>query len=258
MAAKDKLRLLFDADMIVYRTCSAAETPINWYGDLWTLHVDLAEVKEGIDNYVVTITDKILHHLKYEGAYEIAMCFSSPPYFRSKVFPPYKLNRVGVRKPLGYSAAIQWVKENYTVLSFPTLEADDILGIYGTMPHSNTVIISGDKDMGSIPCRFYNFIQDTFTETTVEEADRWHLAQTLIGDPTDNYKGCPKIGAVGAKKILDKDCSWDAVVAAYEKAGLSEEDALAQARVARILRFEDVDEDMNPILWTPKGSQKEH
>ena len=92
----------------------------------------------------------------------------------------------------------------------------------------------------------------------MEEADRWHLAQTLIGDPTDNYKGCPKIGAVGAKKILDKDCSWAAVVAAYEKAGLSEEDALAQARVARILRFEDVDEDMNPILWTPKGSQKEH
>ena len=40
------------------------------------------------------------------------------------------------------------------------------------------------------------------------------------------------------------------------KAGLSEEEALTQARVARILRYEDVDADLKPILWTPKGSQK--
>lgn len=110
--------------------------------------------------------------------------------------------------------------------------------------------------MRSIPCPFYNFIQDTFHKTTQAEADYQFLYQTLVGDATDNYKGCPKIGEVGAKRILDKDCSWDAVVAAYEKAGLSEEEALTQARVARILRYEDVGKDFKPILWTPKGSQK--
>ena len=253
-----KLRLLFDADMIVFRTCAAAEQEINWYGDLWTLHSDLAEVKDAIDTMIVSITDKVLRHMKHEGAYEIAMCFSSPPYFRSKVYPPYKINRVDKRKPLAYHAAVEWVKDNYNVVSIPNLEADDILGIYGTMPKHPAVIISGDKDMRSIPCPFYNFIQDTFHKTTKEEADYWCLYQTLVGDATDNYKGCPKIGEVGAKKILDKDCSWDAVVAAYEKAGLSEEEALTQARVARILRFDDVDEDLKPILWTPKGSQKRH
>lgn len=255
MASKP-LHLLFDADMIVFRTCAAAEQEINWYGDLWTLHSDLAEVKDAIDTMVVSITDKVLRHMEHEGAYNITMCFSSYPYFRSKVYPPYKLNRVAKRKPLAYHDAVEWVKKNYNVLSIPSLEADDLLGIYGTIPSTSAVIISGDKDMRSIPCPFYNFIQDTFHKTTQEEADYQFLYQTLVGDATDNYKGCPKIGEVGAKRILDKDCSWDAVVAAYEKAGLSEEEALTQARVARILRYEDVDKEFKPILWTPKGSQK--
>lgn len=261
MASKP-LHLLFDADMIVFRTCAAAEQEINWYGDLWTLHSDLAEVKDAIDTMIVSITDKVLRHMEHEGAYDITMCFSSYPYFRSKVYPPYKLNRVAKRKPLAYHSAVEWVKKNYNVLSIPNLEADDLLGIYGTRPsYAPAVIISGDKDMRSIPCPFYNFIQDTFHKTTQEEADYQFLYQTLVGDATDNYKGCPKIGEVGAKKILDKDCSWDAVVAAYAKAGLSEEEALTQARVARILRYEDVDYDdvdarLKPILWTPKGSQK--
>lgn len=252
------LSLFFDGDMIVFRTCSAAETPIHWYGDLWTLHSDLADVKDAIDSMICNITDKVLRHYKHEGEYEIVLCFSSAPYFRSKVYPQYKLNRVDKRKPIGYAAAIDWVRLRYNVMSLPNLEADDILGIYGTLPHGNAVIISGDKDMRSLPCRFYNFIQDEYYDTTQEQADYWFYYQTLVGDITDNYKGCPKVGEVGAKKILDKDCSWSAVVAAYEKAGLSEEEALVQARVARILRFEDVDEDLRPILWTPEESQKKH
>lgn len=165
MASKP-LHLLFDADMIVFRTCAAAEHEINWYGDLWTLHSDLAEVKDAIDTMVVSITDKVLRHMEHEGAYNITMCFSSYPYFRSKVYPPYKLNRVAKRKPLAYHEAVEWVKKNYNVLSIPSLEADDLLGIYGTMPGTSAVIISGDKDMRSIPCPFYNFIQDTFHKTT--------------------------------------------------------------------------------------------
>ena len=43
---------------------------------------------------------------------------------------------------------------------------------------------------------------------------------------------------------------WDRIVAAYAKAGLSEADALAQARCARILRNTDWD-GSHPILWEP-------
>jgi len=41
-------------------------------------------------------------------------------------------------------------------------------------------------------------------------------------------------------------------VAAFESRGLTEEDALIQARVARILRADDYDfKESQPILWSP-------
>jgi DNA polymerase-1 len=46
---------------------------------------------------------------------------------------------------------------------------------------------------------------------------------------------------------------WSVVVSHFNAAGLSEQDALQQARVARILRASDYDfKNKKPILWTPK------
>lgn len=250
------LRLLFDADMLVFRVTAASETEINWHGDLWTLHSNLADCQEKFDAMVVSITDRVLNHLKYEGDYQIIMCFSDKQNFRKTLLPTYKANRSGKRKPLAYSAMVEWVrKEYYAFHKFVGLEADDVIGILATEPETNNVIISGDKDMRSIPGLFYDLIHNEFYEVSKDEAQRWHYYQTLVGDTADNYKGCPKVGTVGANKILDADCSWDAVVKAFEKAGLSEEEALVQARVAHILQWEDYSHDgLALALWTPKDT----
>ena len=77
-----------------------------------------------------------------------------------------------------------------------------------------------------------------------------------MGDATDGYSGCPKIGKVTASRLLNKECSWATVVAAYEKAGLSEDVALENARMARILLYEDWDAKEKRVkLWTPTGTQ---
>lgn len=245
------LRLLFDADMLVYRVTSAAETEINWYGDLWTLHSDISECKEKLDAMVVSITDRVLEHLKYEGDYQIIMCFSDKHNFRKTILPTYKANRSDKRKPLAYSAMVEWVrKEYYAYHRWVGLEADDVIGILATEPETNNVVISGDKDMRSIPGVFFDMIHNEFYTITEAEADYWHLYQTLVGDTADNYKGCPKIGTVGATKLLSKEATWQVVVSAFEKAGLTEEDALIQARVARILRHSDYNFEKNcPILF---------
>lgn len=231
------LSILFDADMILHRACQAVQKNVDFY-DLGVSQMicDHAELIECISNTVQSIVEKVVNHYQYEGDFVVRMAFSDKENFRKKVNPEYKANRNGKLKPTGYTAGIHFMNEMYTCLQYPNLEADDILSIYATTYPNDTVIVSGDKDMHCIPARFYNFLQDTFEEISVEQANYYVLFQTLIGDATDNYKGCPGIGPVAAKRILDKDCSWETVVNEFEKKGLTENDALLNARMAFLLR----------------------
>ena len=88
---------------------------------------------------------------------------------------------------------------------------------------------------------------------TKKEADSWFLTQTLAGDCTDGYSGVPGYGVKAAEKLFqDKGFTWQTVLWAYKSKGLSEEDALKNARLARILRKEDYDfRNKQPILWSP-------
>lgn len=247
------LKLLFDADMFVFESCASIETPINWGGDLWTLHADAADAKAQIDSKVSFIVDKILTKLQHTGTYEIIMCFSDTENFRKKILPTYKANRIGKRKPVCYQAVKEWVTENYTTYQRPNLEADDCLGILATSTKEQAVIISGDKDFKSIPCFFYDHRKAELYEISEEEANKNHLLQTLAGDVADNYTGCPSIGMITATKLLDKSgYTFEQVVKIFESKGLTEEDALRQARVARILRASDYNKKKKEvILWNP-------
>jgi DNA polymerase-1 len=159
----------------------------------------------------------------------------------------------------------------YPVLLIKGLEADDVCGISaGKLQRAGRepVIVSPDKDLLQIPGKVYQTVptncgtagKKQIVDITEEKGDEWHLIQTLAGDTVDGYKGCPGVGAVKARKLME-ECRekglspaerWKRVVALYEEKGLTEEDALVQARVARILRFTDWDANKKaPILWTP-------
>lgn len=245
------MKILVDADMFAYTACASAEQEVNWSTDVWSLWTDLSEAKTNFIDKTTVAINRGLEKMQFDGDFSTLFCFSDTTNFRKKIAPTYKLNRQGKRKPCGYAALVDWIKDEFTYIVLPELEADDCLGILGTQS-SDSLIISGDKDMKSIPCRQYDFLRDEYRDVSQEEADRWFFKQTLMGDVTDGYSGCPKVGDKTADKILDKDCSWDAVVKAYEKAKLTEDDALTNARLARILRKEDWDFDKKKVkLWKP-------
>jgi DNA polymerase-1 len=154
--------------------------------------------------------------------------------------------------------------EEYKAVLREPFEADDLMGIRGS-DGNDTIIVSEDKDLKTIPCRYFNPAHPEDGIITISEsaADLMFLTQVLTGDVVDNYKGCPKIGPVKAQQILTKAtlnisdsyqrviAMWQAIVTTYEKAGLTEDDAIIQARCARILRYEDIDNEGEIILWTP-------
>jgi len=133
------------------------------------------------------------------------------------------------------------------------LEADDVLGILATSGNrfieGEKVIVSEDKDLKTIPCKLWK--SGELLNITKEEADYNHLFQTLTGDTTDGYSGLRGVGEVKAKTILNVP-TWSSVENAFIKAGYTKEDALTQARLARILRFEDYDFEYDtPKMWLP-------
>jgi DNA polymerase-1 len=113
-----------------------------------------------------------------------------------------------------------------------------------------------DKDLLTIPGRMFHLnqkLEGKWVESNEKDGNRQFLLQSLMGDATDGYGGCPGIGPKTAEKLLDKHGAvWATVEQAYIKAGLTKEDAVMNARMARILRATDWDfEKEEPILWTP-------
>lgn len=95
-------------------------------------------------------------------------------------------------------------------------------------------------------------MKETVTIDPIDGA-RWHLIQTLAGDQTDGYSGVPGIGVKRAVTLFeDQGYSWKTVVNAFKDKDLTEDDALMNARLARILTCTDYDPIERAVIpWTP-------
>ena len=237
--------LLIDSDFLAYKAAQACEIGIDFGEDVIIAQSQFSEVLRVFHNELNKVTKAMMDD-------DFILYFSSTENFRKKIYPNYKGHRMK-RKPLGYKRLVNYCRKNHNFKLIEGLEADDTIGIEATR-HANpsNIIVSPDKDLKQIPSVLWNLTDDVI-EITKEEGDRWHLVQSLSGDPTDGYSGCPGIGVKRATELLDKnENQWEAVCKAYRDRGLSDDDALLNARLAKILRNENYDHDRNqPILWNP-------
>ena len=237
--------LLIDTDFVAYKSAQACEECIDFGDDVVIAQSDFKETLKVFERELRKIQTAMMDD-------EIILYFSSPQNFRKEIFRDYKGHR-NRRKPLGYKRLVNHCRDNYNVVIRDGLEADDSLGMDATKhPSVDNIIVSPDKDMRQIPGVLWDMTNDV-EEITKEDGDRWHLIQALAGDATDGYSGCPGIGVKRASDILNKHKTpWSAVCKAYEDKGLSDDDALMNARLAKILQHEDYDYDKQQvILWSP-------
>ena len=238
------MKILVDADYVVYKSCAAAETEIDWGDDVILVTSKFSDAYAAVKRELLKIINNFLWDVP-----EVILFFSDSVNFRKSIQPAYKGHR-NRKKPCGYKRVINRLKTEYEVVIMPTLEADDALGIYATQNPGNA-ICSPDKDMRQIPGRLFDMSE--MMNVKKEDGARWHLVQTLAGDQTDGYAGCPGIGVKRAITLFEeKGYSWKTVVQAFAEKDLSEDVALENARLARILTASDYDfAKQQPILWTP-------
>lgn len=259
-------QLLIDADFTLFQATSAVERESVFENEAGAnVHILHSDRAEGMANFI-RMVDKYQKDLKAD---ECVLVFSGPNNFRKEVWDGYKAHRKSTRKPLAYWQIIQDLRDGdeYRVVSEDCLEGDDYIGILATRPSAvERIIVSDDKDMQTLP-NVQIYRMGDLIKTDDASADEFWLYQTLMGDSTDGYKGCPGIGPKAAEVVMAKPGDpWENVLAAYRAAyakdkdqfkakwlGLEPEElALLNARLARILRHTDWDgKARRPILWTP-------
>jgi len=277
--------VILDGDIPIFQFAQSAEEATDWGNGFWTLHADENEAIQSLDGWIAKLQEAV-------EADKLIVALSHANNFRYDVLPSYKHNRSDKRQPMLRPVLKQHIEDNYDVYKKDGLEGDDVLGILATHPtliKGTKIMATIDKDLKTIPGHHYRWATKTadsvIYEVTEEEADLFHLIQTLAGDTTDGYSGCQGIGMVVAERILRDDphvivdephlitrgkdkgkegskwvkkydasiTPWQTVLSYFLKADLTEAHALQQARVARICRNTDYNfKEKRVELWTPQ------
>lgn len=266
------LTLLIDADVFRHQLAYGNTKSIDWDGDGDTMELlDYDKARDDLDGEIANLVRKF-------KATDFVLALSCPGHnFRKDVLDTYKLQRHEKQKPALWYFVDECIQAKYAdkVVMRYGLEGDDILGTLAThpaprrAPHAR-IVVSIDKDLRTIPGRLFNPQKPDLGTITISEHDAnlFWMKQTLMGDTTDGYTGCPGIGAKYSDDALmpiheqyrdapaDEHLAalWSAVVATYERKKLTSQDALIQARLARILRHGDLNYKTNEVhLWKPSS-----
>ena len=243
-------RMLVDGDVLLYQATRAAEHEDTFDTDTTVLYSRIEDAERIFYDLLDTWKGLV------PGVSVVNVAFSSSTNWRKSVLGSYKNNRKDVRRPLCFKALQQKVKEEgrVHVHEVQGLEADDVLGI---LSGPSSILVSVDKDFLGVPGNFLRVPmgkdrEPELFEVTPQEARFFRFTQALTGDKTDGYFGIRGIGPQKALEILrqfahlgtqdryaipehEERAAWAKIVRAYEKAGMSADDAWRNLCCASIL-----------------------
>jgi DNA polymerase-1 len=251
---------LVDADVVLHRVGYTTDSDPEW--------VAKARCDEMLDG-ILTATNA--------DSFRLYLSDSRDNNWRRKLYPLYKENRVKQKRPVHYDFLKEHLITNWGANIALGQEADDALGIDQQVTFIDpfkmspikpegasynkyigatyyTVICSIDKDLLQVPGLHYNFVKDEWIETSVWNGLVRFYTQMLVGDTSDNIRGCRGIGPVKAEKAL-VGCNgeldlFESVYNLYQQQepDKSTEDILEHLLlIGRLLRIRQQEEEK---LWT--------
>jgi DNA polymerase I len=163
--------------------------------------------------------------LKREKPSHIAVAFDpSGPTFRHEAYEKYKAQREKTPEVITWS--VPWIKriiEGYRipVLEVAGFEADDVIGTMSVMAEKagfTVYMMTPDKDFGQLVTEKVFMYKPKYGSNEIEilgpeeVKKKYGLKNThqmidylgLVGDVSDNIPGCPGVGDVSARKLLDE------------------------------------------------------
>lgn len=234
---------IIDGDVLAYQACRSRwglqndvtqviELDENGrrIGPEWSKEEDEKYMRECWANFQKDL-DRLLETV-YADDYVMAV--KGDGCFRKLIFPDYKMNRHGDKSPHRYvSSFVPGIRDlaqlQLDAVPANMCEADDLVRIWANEARAagqDYVICSIDKDLRCIPGLHYVMHYDPAKKgpltVTEDEARRFYYMQLIMGDPTDNIPGVPRVGPKKAEAMI-AGCATEAemqeaVVNAYFQA----------------------------------------
>ena len=236
-------KAILDGDILAYRAALLADT--------------------ADDTYIPSILEEMLEiWLPIEAQdFQMALSCSRKDNFRREIWPNYKKNRESKAEPDHLGEVREYMRDVYSCVEYPKIEADDIMG----MNAQDYIAVTIDKDLRGVAGWHYNpFKEDFPTYIDENEAEEFFCIQWMTGDNTDCIPGLWRVGPKRAKSFLKKwgDCDrHEKIIELYYEDRYIPKDtcdlegydlALAMARCVRILSTGCYDYKTEEIsLWTP-------
>ena len=197
------MKVIFDADSLIYASCFKNKEERNDKDDLFIDDVEIAMNKfnKGLDFIIEELSEQV----EVTG---LIVCNGSINNFRNEVSKEYKANRTIKRPPI-LSELHKLVKQKYNSYWGDGVETDDVVAtlwnkeVIANGIHS-VIIASLDKDYKQFPCWFYDYHykRRELIKITEEEALNNFYSQMIVGDSADNINYCKGFGKAYAKKAL--------------------------------------------------------
>lgn len=254
---RDKIALI-DADTLAYTSALVGDIvqealPKEFYSDKeWKDIINNPTYDPVKNTYVVpdlqlaleAAEQKLEKILKYSGCEKCELHFtkgkSSFRYYLSKT---YKATRV-TKPPTQLLQVKDYLVKKYNGFVWEDWEADDVVVYYKTTYPEKYILCCVDKDVyNSTPGVHFNYYESGvfnksmgfMPEVTQAQATMWIYKQAIIGDKSDNIKGCPGIGEKRVSAYiyegLTKDQLKANVIKAFKDAGATKEEALNTLRL---------------------------
>lgn len=238
--------VIVDIESYIYQACGACVTltQVDKEGFIYT---EAYDIRKGID-FIECLIEKFKDMFSSRNI--ILVIGDRKKNFRKEINPSYKSHRKG--KPLMYDMLLDFIIDKYTVVSLPTLEADDVARIIfedDNYYKGEKIIVTIDKDFFSVPCNLYrdNPANREIVKVSKEDALINELVQVIMGDKTDGYSGLADYGEAKAKRFVNRETNLDDVIKLYEENGSTREEALMNYRMAHIVGYNEYDFKNNKV-----------
>lgn len=244
------MKLLVDVSNLAYRAA---------------YKLSLSDKAGNMTNVIYGVLHSLERIAKEQKPTELVLCFDGGSAARYKIYPEYKAQRhksdssqfargeVSRQLPL-----LQELVESLPVICLKCVgvEADDIIGIIADISAGERVgIVSSDHDLYQLAKPPRRVIVNPGTGETVKltmKPKHYLWSKVLVGDPSDNITGIPRVGVVGAKKLIAEHRTLKGIMLAAKEADKLGSVCFADAlsivrRNMRLMKIGDVITDSEKI-----------